>query len=122
LTLLVTQHATMRSTVEPGCGKSCAKILDISVFIRDSGNHRQQGRLEGETILEAGIHGATEDAETGSGRPAPISVGPSVHLLSEALVIRQLEALHPVRLEFMGLADALDAAGAHAFLWNEAES
>src|SRR4051812_30663761 len=35
LTFLVTQHvATMRSTVEPGCGKSCAKVLDISVFIR----------------------------------------------------------------------------------------
>ena len=93
-----------------------------SAFLSNSGSHRQQDRLEGETILEAGIHGATEDAETGSGRPAPISVGPSVHLLSEALVIRQLEALHPVRLEFMGLTDALDAAGAHAFLWNEAES
>src|SRR5947209_19322604 len=34
LTLLVTQHvATMRSTVEPGPGKSCAKFLDIGVFI-----------------------------------------------------------------------------------------
>jgi hypothetical protein len=37
LTLLATQHvATMRSTVEPGFGKSRANFLDISVFLRIS--------------------------------------------------------------------------------------